>query len=149
MSKKILVLYYSQTGQLDEIVTRFTTPFTEAGVVAEKVRIKPLADFEFPWTSPRFFDAMPESVLAKPVELAPFEIKEQRYDLVVFAYQPWFLSPSIPANSILQNPRVKSVLRVTGSNAYCSPQYVAECTGKSENYLERCRRKPCWQYRPG
>ena len=113
MNKKILVLYYSQSGQLGEIVNCFTAPLEEAGVSVEKLRIKPQNDFVFPWTSARFFDAMPESVLAKPVALAPFELKESKYDLVVFAYQPWFLSPSIPANSVLSHPSVINILKDT------------------------------------
>jgi hypothetical protein len=111
MSKKVLVLYYSQTGQLSEIVASFTEPFIKAGVDVEIVRTKPSKEFDFPWTSKRFFDAMPESVLAIPTPLEKIELKEQKYDLVVFAYQPWYLSLSIPANSILANVEVKEILR--------------------------------------
>lgn len=113
MNKKILVLYYTQTGQLGDIVESFVGPLTEGNNVIEKVRIKPQQDFTFPWTSDRFFDAMPESVLAKPVQLMPFELKEPKYDLVIFAYQPWFLSPSIPAYSVLCHPAVKNILKDT------------------------------------
>jgi len=113
MNKKLLVLYYSQSGQLGEIVNCFASPLEEAGISVEKVRVRPQNDFVFPWTSARFFDAMPESVHAIPVELSPFQLKESKYDLVVFAYQPWFLSPSIPANSMLLHPMVKAVLKDT------------------------------------
>lgn len=113
MNKKVLVLYYSQSGQLSEIVNCFVSPLETAGISVEKVRVKPQNDFVFPWTSARFFDAMPESVHAKPVDLTPFELKELKYDLVVFAYQPWFLSPSIPANSMLLHPSIKAILKDT------------------------------------
>ena len=56
---------------------------------------------------------MPESVLGIPAELASFTLKETSYDLIIFAYQPWFLSPSIPATSILNHPAFKSVLKKT------------------------------------
>ena len=113
MGKKILVLYYTQTGQLTEIVNSFITPFTEAGVFVEVVRARPKNDFAFPWTSERFFDAMPETVLAIPSSMEKIELKEAKYDLVVFAYQPWYLSLSIPANSILATDEVKKVLKDT------------------------------------
>lgn len=110
MNKNILVLYYTQSGQLAEIVDSVTAPLIEAGAVVEKVLIKPKKDFPFPWTSDIFFDAMPESVLGIPVELNEFSFQQSRYDLIIFAYQPWFLSPSIPATSILQDASVKNIL---------------------------------------
>ena len=111
MNKKLLIVYYSQSGQLEDIVNNFSLPFNESGVSIEKVRIKPKNDFLFPWTSDRFFDAMPESVLGIPIELESFELKETSYDLIIFAYQPWYLSPSIPAISVLQHPAFKKVLQ--------------------------------------
>jgi hypothetical protein len=45
--------------------------------------------------------------------LQPFSITQSKYDLVIFAYQPWYLSPSIPANSILMHPKVQAVLKDT------------------------------------
>ncbi|HLP49724.1 MAG TPA: hypothetical protein VK154_02510 [Chitinophagales bacterium] len=113
MRKKILVLYYTQTGQLADIVNSFLSPFSLQDVSIETVRVKPVKDFDFPWNSERFFEAMPESVLAIPAPLQPFELKDSNYDLVVFAYQPWYLSLSIPANSILAVPAVKAVLKNT------------------------------------
>ncbi len=113
MSKKILVIYYTQTGQLADIVTNFMLPFAEEGILVEKVCINPVKKFTFPWSSDSFFDAMPESVLSKPTELQPFQLKETSYDLVVLAYQPWFLSPSIPTTSLLANPAFKKVIANT------------------------------------
>lgn len=113
MSKKILVLYYSQTGQLAEMVDTFTASMKQAEVGVETIRAQPQSEFDFPWNSQRFFDAMPESVLGIPAPMKPLQITEERYDLVVFAYQPWFLSLSIPANSILADERVKKILKNT------------------------------------
>ena len=113
MAKKVLVLYYTQTGQLEEIVNSFLAGLQQTDVAVELVRVQPVNDFAFPWNSERFFDAMPDSVLAKPAPLVHFTLKESRYDLVVFAYQPWFLSLSIPANSILALPQVQQVLTNT------------------------------------
>lgn len=101
MSKKVLVIYYSQSGQLSEIVENFTQPLIEAGNTIENVRIELSHAYPFPWTGETFFSVMPDCVLHIPAQLKPFQLKEKSYDLVIFGYQAWFLSPSIPFNSIL------------------------------------------------
>ena len=55
MNKRILAIYYSQSGQMEEIIDTFTSPLTEAGAEVEKVVIRPLEDYDFPWTGSRFF----------------------------------------------------------------------------------------------
>ena len=111
MSKNILVLYYSQTGQLKEIVDNFISPIINAGFNVEFAPIQPEEEFEFPWSSNSFFNVMPESVLGIPVQLKPFNFKQNSYDLVVFAYQPWFLSPSLPAISALKDETIINLLK--------------------------------------
>lgn len=113
MGKKILVVYYSQSGQLKQIVENFAAPFSIAGNSVEYLQIKMKKEFPFPWKSKSFFDAMPESVLGIPAEVIAPQFKEEKYDLVVFAYQPWYLSPSIPATSFLQNPEFAKRLKDT------------------------------------
>lgn len=113
MSKKVLAIYYTQSGQLGEIVDHLIAPLMEAGVSVEKVNIRLSKNYEFPWTIDHFFSVMPDCVLAVPAELAPFEMKEKKYDLVILGYQAWFLSPSIPFNSLLQHPGFISVLNNT------------------------------------
>ncbi len=113
MTKKVLVVYYTQSGQLQEIVDRFSAPLIQGGVSVETVRIQPLQDFAFPWTSDRFFDAMPESVLGKPMALNSISFKEQSYDLIVIAYQPWFLSPSIPTTSLFHDQSFLKLIKNT------------------------------------
>lgn len=113
MTKKVLAIYYTQTGQLGEIVDNFTAPFIESGVLVEKVVVTPKMKYPFPWTSDNFFAEMPESVLDVPTELNSFVLKESSYDLIIFAYQPWFLSPSIPATSILMSPAFQAVIKNT------------------------------------
>jgi len=113
MSKKILVIYYTQSGQLEDILSNFTAPLVEAGHTVEMVRVYVARDYPFPWTGKAFFSVMPDAVLNIPTELKPFILKENRYDLVILGYQAWFLSPSIPVNSILQNETVKAVLKDT------------------------------------
>jgi len=113
MTKKVLAIYYSQSGQLGEIIDCFTAPLIESGVTVEKVRIRPVEDYAFPWTGKRFYGIMPDCVLGATTELAPFTLRESSYDLIILGYQAWFLYPSIPSNSILQHPDFKAVLKDT------------------------------------
>lgn len=55
MNKKILAVYYTQSGQMTEIIDSFTAPLAEAGHTVEKVLIQPVEDYNFPWTGGRFF----------------------------------------------------------------------------------------------
>ncbi|WP_439557011.1 hypothetical protein [Dyadobacter sp.] len=107
----ILVVNYSQTGQLNEIIDHFLLPFDQANI--ERVIIKPAKPFVFPWTTDEFFDKMPECVLEEPIELEPFHFSSTRYDLIVLGYQPWFLSPSLPFTSLLKSPAFKAVMNGT------------------------------------
>lgn len=109
--KRVLVISYSQSGQLHEILHNFLKPFQ--GIDIEQVHIKPKNEYAFPWSSDIFFDIMPETVLEEPVELAPYELKSSKYDLVILGYQPWFLSPSLPATSLLQDSKFLSILKNT------------------------------------
>lgn len=113
MSKKVLAIYYTQSGQLGEIIDNFTAPLIAAGVSVEKVTINLKNNYAFPWTANTFFSVMPDCVLDVPAELAPFKLKESQYDLVILGYQPWFLSPSIPFNSLLRTPALKAALKNT------------------------------------
>jgi hypothetical protein len=113
MTKKVLAIYYSQSGQLAEIINQFTAPLNKQGVTVEKVGINLVRNYPFPWTTSGFFSVMPNSVLGVPTELAPFELKEQAYDLIILGYQAWFLSPSIPINSLLQQQKIVALLQGT------------------------------------
>lgn len=113
MSKKVLAVYYTQSGQLEEIVENLTAPLNQDGVVVEKVRVIPKAAYPFPWTGERFFSVMPDSVRGIPGELEPIQFKEDKYDLIILGYQAWFLSPSIPSNSLLNHPRFRELAKNT------------------------------------
>lgn len=112
--KKVLVIYYTQTGQQKDILDRVLTPLhLDPEVSVSYHAIKPKQDFEFPWNKTTFFDAFPESFLQIPCELEPVEshILDQEYDLIIMGYQVWYLSPSIPTNSFLMSTEGKSLLR--------------------------------------
>ena len=113
MDKKVLAIYYTQSGQMGDIISSFTAPITEAGATVEKVQVKPVTEYKFPWKGNHFFSVMPDCVLSVPTALQPFRLKEKSYDLVILGYQPWFLSPSIPSNSIVNHPDFKVLLKDT------------------------------------
>ncbi|MBP6625234.1 MAG: hypothetical protein KA198_08680 [Chitinophagaceae bacterium] len=119
MNPKILVVYYSQSGQLREILDSLLQDIHPQCEI-DFHQIQPEQPFPFPWTAHTFFDCMPESVLQIAEPIQPLHIQHKDYDLVILGYQPWFLSPSIPFNSFLQSPQAqilqgKQVLTVIGS----------------------------------
>lgn len=111
-SFKILALCYSQTGQLQQIVSNFIEPLL-AHANVDLVEYKPQIPYPFPWSSQEFFNTMPESILLTPTDLVPMHFKHSRYDLILFAYQPWYLSPSIPANSLFASLEFLNIVRNT------------------------------------
>ncbi len=117
---KILVIYFTQSGQLRSILDNVVQDMKNEAEV-DFAEIKLVQPFPFPWTSETFFDAMPECVLQIPSAIQPMpELKAKNYDLVIFGYQPWFLSPSNPANSFLKSEWAtalagKPVVTVVGS----------------------------------
>nr|WP_319392547.1 hypothetical protein [uncultured Desulfobacter sp.] len=107
--KKILVIHYSQTGQLTQIVNSIMAPLKENetfSIVYEE--IKPNPAFPFPWSATRFCDVFPESVEDIPCDIEPVQFDpDGDYDLVILAYQVWFLAPSLPITAFLDSPAAK------------------------------------------
>lgn len=114
MAKNILVTYYTQTGQLEEILRKLTQPLRDNNeeFTLTYYQIKPKKDFPFPWPTDVFYNTFPESYLQIPVEIEPpsDEILNQEYDLVIFGYQVWFLTPSIPIISFLKSEYAPKLL---------------------------------------
>jgi hypothetical protein len=108
--KRILIIYYSQTGQLKRIIDSITSPLAgDFDLTLEE--LKPVPAFPFPWNGMPFFQAFPESVKEIPCELEPLKCdKDADYDLVVLAYPVWYLSPCIPFSSFLQHPDSRRIL---------------------------------------
>ncbi len=111
--KNILVVYYTQSGQLEEIVKSIVKPFQQDNEVSiTYYQIKMENEFPFPWTKTAFFDAFPESFLQKEAAIIPpsQDVLSKKYDLVLLGYQVWYLSPSIPINSFLKSSFAKDIL---------------------------------------
>lgn len=111
MRKKALVVYYTQSGQLKNIVDSVCKPLTDDfDFVYEE--LMPTPAFPFPWKGMSFYQAFPESVKEIPCQLEPFAFNpEDDFDLVILAYQPWYLSPSIPFTAFLQSAAAARVLK--------------------------------------
>lgn len=111
--KKVLILHYSQSGQLTQILESIVSGFVGDNVNFEYQSIEPAASYPFPWNSGDFFDQMPDSVLNKPQEIKPITFSETNYDLIILGYQVWFLNPSIPFNSFLCSEQAQNLFQNT------------------------------------
>lgn len=122
--KRILLLFYSQSGEADRIATIFRTEMAEAGHSVTVEALRPATDYPYPWRSVRrFFDVMPETQLGEPPPIRPpgFD-PSAAYDLVILAVPVWFLSPALPVQGFFRSPQAavlhgKPVLTVTVSRA--------------------------------
>ncbi|RYA23193.1 dialkylrecorsinol condensing enzyme [Malaciobacter halophilus] len=102
--KKVLVISYSQTGQLTNLTNNFIKPLQDNNNIELFYKnIEPKKPFPFPWTLMTFMDSFPESVYLDPCEITEFEEDDTEYDLIILSYQVWFLSPSIPISSFLKS----------------------------------------------
>lgn len=112
--KKILVVYYSQTGQLTGIIRSLLDPLEQDPDFSISYReLIPRVPYPFPWSAYQFCDVFPESVAGIPeeLELGRNEWQEEELDLIILAYTVWYLSPSIPVSSFLQSGEAAGLLR--------------------------------------
>ncbi|MFV8345683.1 dialkylrecorsinol condensing enzyme DarA [Flavobacterium sp. ZB4P13] len=114
--KNVLVIYYSQSGQLESIARNIAKPLLnsdEINVSFHEIQLE--NPFPFPWKNEEFFGAFPESFLQIPTQLKPIpaEILNIKFDLILLNYQVWYLSPSIPINSFLKSAEAKILLNNT------------------------------------
>jgi hypothetical protein len=113
MSKRVLVVYYSQTGQLQNVLRSMMKPLEiSSEFEVTWLGLQSTENFVFPWSFWKFFDAFPESVYGKPPSNKPFIIENKEdFDVVIIGYQPWFLSPSLPITAFMQSQEAKVVLK--------------------------------------
>jgi len=108
----ILVVHYSQTGQLTRVLRSFLGPLEiNRDVRIDWRELRPIPPYAFPWRFLSFFDVLPESIYQDPSPIESCGIApDAHYDLIVVGYQVWFLSPSLPIVAFLKSPEAK-VLR--------------------------------------
>ena len=109
---RVLLVHFSQTGQLARAARQLVSPLAQAPDVEliEEV-LRPRPAYPFPWPFWRFLDAMPETVLLEAPELEPLAVRaDEHFDLVVLAYQVWYLAPSGPITAFLKSDAGKQLL---------------------------------------
>jgi hypothetical protein len=110
--KRVLLVHFSQTGQLARVARRLTSPLSCADDVdlVEEV-LRPSRPYPFPWPLWRFLDTMPESVLLDPPALEPLSVRaDGHFDLVILAYQVWYLAPAGPMTAFLKSEAARRLL---------------------------------------
>ncbi|HLP00975.1 MAG TPA: dialkylresorcinol condensing enzyme [Opitutaceae bacterium] len=102
--KRVLVVEFSQTGQLTAVLDALLAPLLEpgSGVTVHRERLRPEPAYPFPWPFWRFLDQFPETVAQEPVALAPLSVPAAEYDLVILGYPIWYLSPPPPLVAFLR-----------------------------------------------
>ena len=112
--KKILVIYYSQTGQVKDIINSVLSDGeNDEYIQIDYYKIQPEKKFPFPWQpTSAFYDVFPESVKGISTPVKPLIINNpEQYDLVILGLQVWYLSPSIPVSSFLKSNDAKKILK--------------------------------------
>jgi hypothetical protein len=104
MKPNILVLYYSQSGQMADILNHLLKDIGDNATI-DFAPIEPQTPFPWPWSAYTFFDAMPETVarIAIPIKPISQPVDQKDYDLIILGYQPWFLNPSQPTTGFLKS----------------------------------------------
>ncbi len=107
--KKVLVLYYSQTGQLKRVVDSFISKLPDEDIQVDIREIKPKIAYPFPWPFYHFFDEFPESVLMNGCEIQEIKDLDDDYDLIILGYTVWYMAPSIPITGFMQSSQAKKI----------------------------------------
>lgn len=113
--KRILVVHYSQTGQLDRVVKSIAAPLQASSLCElSYLNLVPVKPYPFPWPFFTFINAFPEAAHEKGCELVaiPKDLVRQ-YDLVIIGYQVWYLAPANPITAFLQSAEAEIILKDT------------------------------------
>ena len=114
--KNILVIHYSQSGQLTEIVNNIAKPLRgNPNFKITDCKIEMEKPFPFPWKKAAFFDVFPETFQQTPSPILPISesVMNQKYDLIIFGYSIWYLTPSLPTTSFLETEQAKQLFENT------------------------------------
>lgn len=113
--RQVLIVHFSQTGQLDRLAQSVCAPLQQCGdIQLDFLPLQPAQPYPSPWPFLDFFRIFPETVLMRPQPLLPLAVdSSKRYDLVILAYQVWFLSPSQPMTAFLASSEAAQLLKGT------------------------------------
>lgn len=110
---RVLVVHYSQTGQLDDVAKAVVSPLVQSDLCdVSFLNIQPVKAYPFPWPFVRFLNSFPEAVYEKGCDIKPIPDEIfQDYDLIVLGYQVWFLAPSNPITEFLHSDAAERLMR--------------------------------------
>lgn len=113
--KKILIVQFSQSGQLSEVLRQLSSPLAEADGISLRIEtIKPKNAYPFPWPILQFFDTFPEAIYLDAPDIEALSVDPaERFDLVILGYQAWFLSPSLPVTAFMKSEAAAKLLKDT------------------------------------
>lgn len=107
--KKVLVLYYSQTGQLKNVVDSFISKLPDEEIQVDVRAIEPVQAYPFPWSFYEFAQEFPEATLVEGEKVKELEFLQNDYDLIILGYTVWFLAPSSPIVGFLKTNQAKKI----------------------------------------
>ncbi len=109
--KKVLVLYYSQTGQLESVVKSFISKLPDDEIKVDLREINGAQNYPYPWGFYEFADEFAEAALVEGAPIKPVKNLEDEYDLIILGYTIWFLSPSSPIVGFLKSKQAKKIFK--------------------------------------
>ena len=109
--KKVLVVYYSQTGQLESVLKSFISKLSDEKVQVDIRAIQPVEKYPFPWPFYTFFDEFAEAVHMDGCEIEPVQNLEDDYDLILLGYTVWYMAPSIPVTAFMHSAQAKKLFK--------------------------------------
>lgn len=146
--KNVLVVSFSQTGQLSDVSAQVVAPLRVAGHSVHIETLAPETPFPWPWPIVDFVDAFPECVQLDAPPLKPLSISADRqFDLVILTYQVWYLAPALPMTAFLKSLEGKRLINgkpvitlVACRNMWLSAQetmkqLIAEAGGQLRDHL--------------
>ncbi len=155
--KRILVLFYSQSGDVERVTRAFVRPLAGPDVEICEREIRPSVGFPYPWrTLPRLLDVFPECITQTPSDVEPLDLSpDERFDLVVLSYQVWHFAPSLPVQGFLKSPSAellrgaKVITLVTSRNMWQSAsqtmkRMLADCGARHVDNVVVTHAGPPW-----
>jgi len=156
--KRVLAVWYSQTGQLERCMESLLAPLREAAgeVEVDAVALRPQTPYPFPWGMRGFLSVLPQAVLGEPPPIEPPAIDPaKKYDLVILGFTVWYLSPAPPVVAFLGSPQaevlrdapvvVLSATRNMWQRGWCELKgLVAARGGRIVDHVGRVDQGPDW-----
>jgi hypothetical protein len=121
--KTVLVIYYSNSGDVEAVLGSLMGPLRVAGFEITWQILRPIPPYPFPWPAGKFFEVFPDALGGNPPPLAPLEFDPNiDFDLVIIGWQVWFLRPSPPIQAFFRTPHAKALHGKRVISVCCSRQ---------------------------